>query len=312
MNILIIGGGGLIGSRLASSFLYEGHKVIILDNFVSSIQKDVDKRTTLITGSACSYSILNNVFSTFKPDVLFHLADNILNKEGEYSFTDEADTSVSILSNIIRCINIYGIAHIFLGSSGEVYPSKNNKQISEDVNTGIYSHTGNVKVFSENMLRFFCPPKKIGYTFLRYFQIYGNRRYLNPKFDLVSTLLDVILKKQGMVLIGPRLYIDLLNADGAVSATKAVFDTVAKGTDIEEINIGSGYGIQIVDLYDKIAHFLDEEDLEIIKWKPKQQTRSLIADVSKLKSLGWEHENSLDMDLESLTEFRRSLINVRR
>lgn len=310
MNILLVGGGGLIGSCLATYFLDSGHNVTIVDNFTSSLHNQADKRAKVITGSAVSFSVLNNIFSSFKPEIVFHLADNVVDKEGIYSFTEESDTYVNITNNLLRCINKYSIFHLFLGSTSEVYSGK-NKVVSESTDTGIFSYTGGLKHYSEQVVRFFCSNKKINYTFLRYFQIYGNRRFINPKFDVVSYLLDTIVKKQGVFIIGPKIFVDVLSGEDAVSATKVVFNSILSGNKIEAINIGSGEGIQMIDLYNKLSSAADEKNLPVFKLKPREQTRSLIADVSLLKSLGWNKATNLDTDLTSLVEFRRGLRNVR-
>jgi len=312
MNILIVGGGGLIGSGLTTYFLDNGHKVIVLDNFTSSLHNILDKRATIITGSATSYSILNNIFSSFRPDYVFHLADNVVDKEGIYSFTDESDTYVSITNNLLRCINKTSILHLFLGSSSEVYSSNNKNPISENSSVGINSYTGGLKYYSEEVVKFFSAAKKINYTFLRYFQIYGNRRFINPKFDLVSYLVDTVVKKQGVFIVGPKVYTDVLSSQDAVNATALVFEKIVSGEKIEAINIGSGSGIQILDLYNKITDYLQVKDLPVYKLKPRQQTRSLVADNTLLKSLGWEQKNTLDTDLPSLVEFIKGLPHGRR
>ena len=80
MRVLLIGGAGLIGSRLENLLVENGHETLVLDNFIGADRQQVNIKGQLISGSASSFSVLNNVFSRFQPNAVFHLADNVLDK----------------------------------------------------------------------------------------------------------------------------------------------------------------------------------------------------------------------------------------
>ena len=68
MKILLIGGAGLIGSRLVPLLLEDGHEVLVLDNFTSNCLEHSELPVEVISGNACSFSNVNRAFSYFKPD----------------------------------------------------------------------------------------------------------------------------------------------------------------------------------------------------------------------------------------------------
>ena len=104
MNVLIIGGAGLIGAGLANVLLDKGHQVLILDNFTSNSSMHADLECKMITGNACSFSTMKSTFASFSPDAIFHFADSPYDKEGTYDMSQEAEVAIAISGNILKCL----------------------------------------------------------------------------------------------------------------------------------------------------------------------------------------------------------------
>jgi nucleoside-diphosphate-sugar epimerase len=298
MNILFIGGAGLIGSELCYLLQEDKHNILILDNFTSNYKEHSDfKGIEIVTGNACTFSNVNRVFSFFKPDVVFCFADSLYDKEGIYNSSLESFTAVSIASTILKCLDIYKVKYVFFGSSCEVYKGGSKRCLAETSTVGHYSYTGSVKYYIENL--FYLASKQYGFVFtsFRFFQIIGNRKYLNPKYDIVSFFNDCVLNSKGVVIVGPDLYIDILSFTEAAKASYLVFKRVVEGNFVGPINIASGNGIKIIDVYNKISLFYNKEP-DVFKTPVKRQIRSLIASTKKLASIGINMNFSADLILK--------------
>lgn len=309
MRVLLIGGGGLIGSNLETLLFNEGHKTLVLDKFTQSnvVQKDI--KGEVITGDACSFSTMNRVFSFFKPEAVFHLGGSLYDKEGVYDFQQESITSILIANNISKCIKLHGTKYVFFGSSGDVYLSKTKRPISEEILTGSVSYSGTTNLYVEDVFRLAATSYKYEFTALRFFQVTGNRKFLNPRHDVTSFFVDSILKDEGIILVGPKTYIDILNVTDAVKAAYIVFSKVVSGTPIKSVNIGSGEGITLYNLFSLVSNKINGNKTKVYKYPPSVQTHSLVADNGFLKSLGWKCRSKLDSELDNLIEFRTRFIN---
>ena len=193
MKILLIGGAGLIGSKLENMLHGGGHETLVLDSFVGSSREHSNIKGQTITGNAGSFSVLNNVFSWFQPRVVFHLADDVLDKDSNYFFELEADTCVNVATNILRCIRQYSVEFVFFGSSCEVYKGGSKRPVKETSDTVNVSYTGATKNYVESLFKLNSDFYGYKFTSLRYFGVCGNRYFLNPKHDVISFFVDSLV-----------------------------------------------------------------------------------------------------------------------
>lgn len=311
MRILILGGGGLIGSGLENLLNNDGHTTTVLDTFTGSSLPYAGIQGQTITGNCTSFTTMNRVFATFKPEVVFNFVDASSDMEGYYNFQQEADVFVSSSMNLARCIELHGgVTHVFLGSSGDVYKGGSRRKLKETSPTSILSYTGATKKYVEDMYFLLSETSDTKVVSLRFFQVYGNRYFLNSKYDALSIYIDSLLRGYQIAIAGPKTFIDILNVTDAVSAAYIVFVSSMEGSDFNVVNIGSGKSISLSALYKKVA--VKFEDVRKPTFIPAgNHTRSLIADTTLLQGLGWSELGSFDESIDKLIEFRMRVINER-
>lgn len=75
-RILITGGAGCLGSNLIEHWLPLGHEIAVIDNFATGKREVVPpaRGLSLVEGSVADEALVNETFSTFKPDVVVHSA----------------------------------------------------------------------------------------------------------------------------------------------------------------------------------------------------------------------------------------------
>ena len=76
-QVLVTGGAGYIGSFMVKRLLDEGYPVVVADNLSLGSKDAVDKRATLMIGDLGEEKFLDQLFSEFQFDAVFHFAGYI-------------------------------------------------------------------------------------------------------------------------------------------------------------------------------------------------------------------------------------------
>jgi UDP-glucose 4-epimerase len=76
MRILITGGAGCLGSNLIEHWLPQGHEISVIDNFATGKREVVPDvhGLTVVEGSVADPDLVEQVFETFRPEVVAHAA----------------------------------------------------------------------------------------------------------------------------------------------------------------------------------------------------------------------------------------------
>src|SRR5579862_1441242 len=143
-NILITGGAGFIGSHLAQRLLQEGKRLAIVDNlddYYPAQCKRANLAEIAVSGDFEFFPVdirdgekLAEVFSSFKPDAVIHLAA----RPGvRMSFAQpEAYTSINVLgtTQVLEMSRKSGVQRVVFASSSSVYGHSSRAPFGEDAN----------------------------------------------------------------------------------------------------------------------------------------------------------------------------------
>ena len=172
INIVIVtGGAGFIGSHTCLSLLERGYKVIILDSFVNSSRKSIDRikeilkkfksitnyDLTIYEGSLVDKNFIEKVFSDVYSN--FGTIDAVIHFAGIKSVKESINyPHLYWQENVISTINLVGIMENFnckrlvFSSSATIYKSKETEFISEDSEIEAINPYGNTKLVNEKFL----------------------------------------------------------------------------------------------------------------------------------------------------------------
>ena len=287
-NVLIIGGGGLIGQAIAVRHLAGGDNVYIYDTRVNPY----NDYSSLKGVDLSSNSTIEDVLRSMRFDIISHQAAYVGVGESQYNISKYVENNVSFTSRLLQAISEnksntpsqillagsmgpYGEGPYFCPEHQVVYPERASVSnlkcpicfsdvkpvpIHENVDRHPKSIYGVTKMSQEELVRVFSAVHKVPSISLRYFSVYGeNSNPNNPYTGVLSVIANKIINSASVQLYedGEQSR-DLISAvDIAEAHWKASF--LCNENIFEAYNLGTGTSISMKDVALKMIELLDPE-----------------------------------------------------
>lgn len=276
MNILITGGLGFIGSHTAAWLAEQKYENIILFDNLSNVKKSPLKSLQYlfpltnfisIEGDIRNISDLNNLFSSYKFDVVIHMAALKSVNESLAEPLKYYDNNITGTINLLKVMKEYNCNNFIFSSSCTVY-GEQPSPISEKSSTGINipSPYGQTKYIVEKILMDYSKTNpNLNFIILRYFNPIGAHQsgllgeypsgIPNNLFPYILGSIKGLYKpltifgsdyptKDGTCI---RDYIDINDlAIAHVSCVNKLMDKSLSKLNI--FNIGNGKGVSVLEL----------------------------------------------------------------
>lgn len=302
MRVLVTGGAGFIGSRLANQLHRRGHYVRVLDDLSSGDPARLVEGINLNRGDVRDipklWSLLQNV------DVVYHLAARVSVPASVLYPREYNDVNVGgTVSLLEACRDVGSVGRVVLASSATVYGDHSVQPISEDRNIRPAVPYAVSKVAAEAYL--FTLGKLSGYetVALRIFNAYGPGQEAPPAHAPVIPQFLQQIAGRGSVIV---------NGDGTQSRDFVYVDDVvealigagtASDVDGQIINVGSGEETAIRDLVALISKITKQEANVLYNTEASGGIARLAADVSKAsKLLNYRPKVKLELGLRKLLD----------
>ncbi len=300
MTILVAGGTGLVGSAIVRELKRVNKDVVGISS------KDVD-----LLDRDKTFAYIKKI----NPTVIIDAAAKVGGIGGNNSFPVEFLTqNLQIQSNLMDAAHAAKTEKfVFLGSSC-IYPRNCPQPIKEDyLLTGELEQTNSAyaiaKIAGIELIKSYR--KEYGYKWISVMptNLYGP----NDNFDLeTSHVLPALVRKfieakqnnKSEVTVwgsGTPLR-EFLHTD---DLAKAVLLCMEKYDDGQQINVGSGVEISILDLAHKIAEKVGFEGSIVMDLSKPDGTPRKVLDITKVSNLGWKPTISLDQGIASTVEWYR-------
>tara|TARA_X000001036_G_scaffold130377_1_gene123248 strand:- start:347 stop:1255 length:909 start_codon:yes stop_codon:yes gene_type:complete len=281
---VVTGGAGFIGSNLVDHLVRIGHKVIVLDNFVSGKKANLahhKKKDVKIIRTDISKS--KNLDKYFKRvDYVFHLAGlaeiipSIKNPKKYFN------TNVIGTFKVVEAAKKARIKKLIYAASSSCYGSPKNFPTSEKEKIDIKHPYGLTKFLGEELVLKYANNFNMPNISFRFFNVYGPRLNMSGQYSAVfGNFLRQKKTNKPLTIVGDgKQTRDFIYVDDLINA----FVKVAKSSLVNKIyNLGSGKEISI----NKIANLFGGKKIFIAK-RPTEPKRSL-ANISKIKKdINWK------------------------
>ena len=303
-TFLVTGGTGFIGSNICKLLVKQKHNVKIFDNnYRGSTRKilEIKKKIKFFKGDIRDKKKLGKAFKN--TDAVIHLAYINGTKYFYSNPTLVLEVAIKGICNVIDLCIKNKIKELYLASSSEVYQTATTIPTNEteslkvpDIYNPRFSYGGG-KILTELMginygKKFF---KKL--IIFRPHNVYGKNmgnEHVIPEFiKRFKSLKGKKFKIQGTgEQIRSFIYIeDFIDA----------FDLLLKkGKHLEIYNIGTAEKIKIKDLAYKLSKIFKKKIILNKTALPKGGTKIRIANIKKIRKLGFKNKHNLDKGLRKI------------
>ena len=310
-RILVIGGGGFIGSHIVEELIKEDvESIIVYDNFTRGAKaslemalRDPQVKIFELGGDILHVDVLNEAMKGI--DFVFHLAALWLLHCQEYP---RAAFKVNIEGtfNVIEACLRNKIKRLVYSSSASVYGNAVTIPMEESHPFNNRTFYGATKIAGEQMCRAFYERFGLDYVVLRYMNVYGPRQdYKGAYIAVMLKWLDMIERGEPLVIYGDgsQTYDFIYVKDVAQANILAL--KAGKGDSY--YNIGSGQGTNLRELASTLLKLAGMESLPV-RYEPEGTTyvTHRIGSTKKAEEeLGFRAMTPLETGLRNLIEWRR-------
>jgi nucleoside-diphosphate-sugar epimerase len=309
-NIIVTGGAGVIGQELINRLLSLGANVKCFDlvdkpngisNKVEYVKKDLA-------------SLKPQEFSSFNPEVVFHLAATFERSVEEANFWESNFKNNIIVShNVIdgarACVNLQRLifASSYLIYSPSLYLFKSNRanplKLRETDLVNPRNLCGSAKYYTEKELEFLTITN-LPFTNIsgRIFRVYG----LGSR-DIISRWVRAGLRNETIKVYGEENSFDYIFAGDVAEGLLRLAESDATGI----VNIGTGISTKIEEVVQNLQENIP--NIKIERENKETPIEKSAADVSKLKKeTNWVPSVRINEGIKSLTDYERNRLHLKK
>lgn len=272
-TILITGGMGFVGSRLAYALMKKNHKVVIMDNMSYGNFDNAIVNYENILESCIFYrrdvSKMSDVIYVFKQ----HDFDYVYNFAGIAPLPDCQmdkhtcyDTNTMGTLNVLEQSRMCGVKRFMLSSSNALYENIDEKDfpVSEDVDietTLIYPSS---KLAAENLCKSFHRTYGMPTTIFRFANVYGEGMDILRKYPPVTGafIKNLWLNKSPTIYGDGTQSRDFIYVDDLVDLVMKPMEN--DSNDLEIMNVGTGKSYSIIDQLNIIKSIMNVNEIKPI------------------------------------------------
>lgn len=316
-TVLVAGGAGFIGSHLCDTLLKDNFRVVCVDNFLTSDNKNIESFLNNPNFQFLEWDITKALdFDSFlEINYIFDLASPASpNKNSPRSYINFPIET--LLANSLGVKNLLDLAKekksdFLYTSSSEVYGdplvSPQEESYFGNVNpNGVRSVYDESKRFGESITMAYFRKFGVDIRIIRIFNTYGPWMQIDDG-RVVSNFINQAIANKPLTVYGKGTQTrSFCYVDDMVNGLKlAMFNKKAKG---EVFNLGNPSEKTILELANLIKKLVNSSSEIVFEELPQDDPKIRRPDISKAqKVLGWEQKISLEEGLPKTIEYFRSL-----
>jgi UDP-glucose 4-epimerase len=202
VKILVTGGAGFIASHVVDRFIELGHEVVVVDDLSTGLLENVNPRARFHQVDIRSEEIAEIMLSE-KPEVIDHHAAQMDVRRAVRE--PDFDASVNVLGGlrVLESARRAGsMRFVFSSTGGAVYGEPTRLPVDESHGIAPLSPYGLTKFTFEQYLALYRRLYGIGYTVLRYPNVYGPRQRPDGEAGVVSIFTAQLLRGERPTIFG--------------------------------------------------------------------------------------------------------------
>jgi len=306
LKIIVTGGAGFIGSHVVDRYIREGHDVVVVDNLSTGRAENINQHATFHKVDIRDEKI-REIFHDERPDAVNHHAAQI---DVRKAVSDPAyDAGINILGtlNLLEaCRESRVEKFIYISTGGAVYGEPDRLPVTEDGAINPLSPYGITKHTVEHYLFAYRANFGLGYTVLRYPNVYGPRQDPHGEAGVVAIFsLQMLSGDQSTIFGDGTKTRDYLYVADVVEANCLALE---RG-DGEIYNLGWGREISDFEIFDSVRKALDADvEPHYGPFRTGEIMRICLDATRAGDGLGWEPRVTLDEGVRLAAEFYREKV----
>ena len=173
-RVLVTGGAGYIGSKIAYDLTDRDYKVYILDNLSTGYKSLINKKAKFFKGSISDFKLVDSILKKNNIKNIIHLAASLDVGESESKPLKYYKNNVEGTRVLLEAAVKNKIRSFIFSSTCAVYGNSKNKKIKESDSCQPTSFYGKTKHLAELLIKDFSKVFNFSYGILRYFNVVGS------------------------------------------------------------------------------------------------------------------------------------------
>jgi len=285
MKVLVTGGAGFIGSHIADALITRGYEIDIVDNLSTGRIENVPAKARFYNCVFDSAEV-KNLIQKNRYEVISHHAAQIDVRKSVVDPAGDVENDVAATVRLLQWAVESNVRHVvFASSGGAIYGEQQYFPADEKHPINPLSPYGLNKWFVEKYLQYYYRECGLGYTALRYANVYGPRQNYLSEAGVVAIFSHKLLHGEEAVINGSGEQTrDFLFIEDAVAANIAAIERYYCGA----LNIGTGIETSVNTIFAVIKELTGSPQTER-HGPPKkgEQMRSVIAFRKAEQDLRW-------------------------
>lgn len=299
-RILVTGGAGFIGSAVIAHLQKQKHEIFVIDNLSFGNRQFINiDDSHFFNADILDEQRLDEIIGKIRPQYIIHLAAvHFIPYCNQHPY-ESSNINIRGTMHLLKAAQKYTPEKVFFASTAAVYPIY-NLAVSESFATGPMDIYGLSKLTSEHLCNEFFLETDIPVVVCRFFNAFGPNE-TNP--HLIPEIQKQVLEGKRVIKLGnltPKR--DFIHTYDMAAAVETLLTHVEGG--IHTYNLGRGIEYSVTEIVDAFSKAINEKiEIEVDQSRVRKVERQhLLADVSKLKSLGWTPKIGIEEGIKTLVQ----------
>ena len=298
MKTLVTGGAGFIGCAVIDKLQREGHEVFVIDNLSFGKREFINiPDANFFLADILDKPAMDKIFAAVQPEMVIHLAAvHFIPYCNQHPY-ESSNININGTINFLDCCKKHNAKKVFFASTAAVYPIY-DEAVTEQHEVGPLDIYGLSKLTGEHLCNEFHLATKIPVVICRFFNAFGPNE-TNP--HLIPEIENQVNAGMRVIKLGnltPKR--DFIHTSDMANAVYSLLTNINSG--IDTFNLGRGIEYSVTEIVDAFSRQLGEEiAIEVDPARVRKVERMhLLADVTKLKSTGWQPLIGIDEGIATM------------
>jgi UDP-glucose 4-epimerase len=300
MKTLVTGGAGFIGCAVIDKLQREGHEIFVIDNLSFGKREFINvPDSNFFHVDILDREKVDKIFADIKPEIVIHLAAvHFIPYCNQHPY-ESSDINIRGTTHILNACRKNGVGKIFFASTAAVYPIY-DEAVTEKHQTGPLDIYGLSKLTGEHLCNEFHLMTGVPTIVCRFFNAFGPNETNPHLIPEIQNQINSGMRKIKLGNLTPKR--DFIHTSDMANAVHTLLSKIDKGTDT--FNLGRGIEYSVTEIVDAFTRELGElVEIEVDPSRVRKVERMhLLADVSKLKSIGWSPLIGIDEGIRTLID----------